>query len=222
MPVETFDTPGDSSWEVPADITSVIVELWGKGGNGATSVGGDNGGGGGGGAYSKKTFVVAPMNTYNYHVSDGTNSGSWFSDASEQFAADGTSASSIDGGAGGDSGSCIGDIVRSGGNGATGNSSPSPDFGGGGGGSATASAVGGNGGTPTAGTGQGNGGAGGSGGDGSNGTIPGGGGGGAGGFDGFTGGTGATGRVKLTYGVVEASGPLFRYGIFEGAVFAAG
>ena len=76
---ETFDTPGTTTWTVPAGVTIITVEAWGGGGagGGSTNAGfltGRGGGGGGGGAYASSTLTVTPGNTLTIVVA-GTASG---------------------------------------------------------------------------------------------------------------------------------------------------
>jgi hypothetical protein len=70
-------TAGTYSWEVPAGITSVIVELWGAGGGGATSNTGNfgiNGCGGSAGGYGKGSVIVVPGQSYPVTVGTGGTS----------------------------------------------------------------------------------------------------------------------------------------------------
>ncbi|SFU30672.1 hypothetical protein SAMN05216480_101591 [Pustulibacterium marinum] len=55
---ETFNTPGNSTFEVPCGVTSITIEAWGAGGAGGGSSNNNAGGGagGGGGAYVRRTF----------------------------------------------------------------------------------------------------------------------------------------------------------------------
>ena len=76
---ETFDTPGTTTWTVPAGVTSITVEAWGGGGagGGSTNTGGftgRGGAGGGGGAFASSTLTVTPGNTLTIVVA-GTASG---------------------------------------------------------------------------------------------------------------------------------------------------
>lgn len=66
----TYDVAGTQSWQAPAGITSVDVELWGGGGGGGggTSTSTPGGSGGGGGAYAKSTVSVTPGNSYTVVV----------------------------------------------------------------------------------------------------------------------------------------------------------
>ena len=60
---ETFTS--STTWEAPAGVTSVQVEVWGAGGGGGNGADGDKGGGGGGGgAYAIDTAItVTPGNS---------------------------------------------------------------------------------------------------------------------------------------------------------------
>lgn len=69
-------TSGSGNWTAPANVTSVIVEVWGGGGGGGgNTTTSDGGGGGGGGAYSRSTLAVTPGNDYAYSVGAGGNGG---------------------------------------------------------------------------------------------------------------------------------------------------
>ena len=76
--VETFTTPGSSTWTAPTGVTSVQVECWGPGGAGsqgnATNFTG-RGGGGGGGYAKRNALAVTPGNVYNYTVGGGGTDG---------------------------------------------------------------------------------------------------------------------------------------------------
>lgn len=208
--VETFDTPGASSWQAPSS-TSVYVEVWGAGGGGGPGDGfGNAGAGAGGGAYSSDSYDVTEDSSYDYTVGAGGTGGteispvgvtggdSWWGTSSTIMAKGGVGGTGdVTAGTGGAAASGFGSTKRSGGNGALGASGD----GGGGGGSATSNANGGNASGNTGGTGQGAGGNGGSGSgdEGDNGSAPGGGGGGGAGTGVSGGGNGAAGRVRLTY-----------------------
>ena len=71
-------TSGSGSWQVPAGVTSVTVELWGGGGGGgakAVSAQAGRGGGGGGGGYSRATLTVTPGSFIAYSVGAGGSGG---------------------------------------------------------------------------------------------------------------------------------------------------
>jgi hypothetical protein len=218
MTVDTYTS--SNTWLCPTNVTSVQAECWGGGAGGRNSGAGD---GGGGGAYAKKlTINVTPGNTYTVTVGTGGASNaagndSWFSSSSTVLAKGAASKT------GGQSGSCIGDTVYSGGNGGT------QAISGAGGGSSAGTAATGNNGSDgdskgqtggtgaTAPSGGGNGGSGGADGeDGTAGSQPGGGGGGNG-QGGTNGGAGAAGKVVLTYTTGGSSVPtgaffaLFRF-----------
>lgn len=144
---------GTATWVAPAGVTSVQVETWGAGGNGARRSTNGAGGGGGGGAYSLRSLTVVPGNTYYINVGAGGNGSnstvvnggdSWFSATNVVGGAlvlskGGNSVGdSPVGGTGGNYADGIGDIRRSGGSGA--NSSGSNA--GGGGSSAGSGAIG--------------------------------------------------------------------------------
>lgn len=60
-----FPAPGVINWDVPADVTELLIEAWGAGGGGAA------GGGGGAGGYSKAIFLVVPGETLVLTVGAG-------------------------------------------------------------------------------------------------------------------------------------------------------
>jgi len=180
---------GSGTWQAPAGVTTVQVEVWGAGGNG---YGSGNGGGGGGGAYVvKNSYSVTPGNSYSYNVASGGAGSagySYFVDASTVSAQSGANASSGVGAAGGSS--YTGDSGGAGGDGGTGGTSY-PDYWGGDGGSAYNGGTGGAGGWYYDGDGSGN--------DGQSGAAPGGGGGGAEDHWSSTPGYGANGRVLVSW-----------------------
>lgn len=71
----TDNSPGGTeTWTVPANVTSITVELWGGGAGGGT--GGSSAlGGGGGGAYTRAVIAVTPNSTINYIIGTGGNTG---------------------------------------------------------------------------------------------------------------------------------------------------
>lgn len=212
-----FGLAGTVSWTVPTGFNSLDVECWGGGGGGG-AVSANGGGGGGGGAYAKKAGIsVTAGNSYNIVVGasgivESAGGDSYFDAGAAVLAKGGGAAVNNTAGSGGSSGSCVGDVVYSGGDGGDGNTTG--DASGGGGGAAGPHGAGGNAtdasaNTPTAGaTGDnGSGGAGGAAGSasaGGNGTddINGGGGGGGGdngqrgGFGGWPGGGGGGGETN--------------------------
>lgn len=226
-----YTTPGDYSWTAPPDVTSVLVECWGSGGNGASHHAfGNGGGGGGGGAYGRSTLTVTPGNSYAVHVDSSTATNSEPSTTSfgggTIYAESGNAGvdNAAVGALGGQAANSLGDFVRSGGAGGVG--LLSDVVGGGGGGAAGPSGNGGNassyhGGDSSA-AGGGNGGNGEGPGPGyaspTPGTAPGGGGGGDNGE--FAGQAGAGGKVLLTFSVSAldlhlSSGEVFvnRFGV---------
>lgn len=213
----TYTTNG--SWQAPAGVTSVIVELWGGGGGGGDGGGShnDGGGGGAGGQYSKKVVTVTSGNFYSYTIgsagsagvdTNGGPGGDSTFDTNVVVAKGGAGGLSYDNGQTGALGSTtngVGDIVYAGGNGADGTLS----YSGGGGGGAGSTGTGNSANADTAGTAKTeNGGAGGNGstarsGNGSAGNTYGGGGG-AGTRNG-SGAAGAPGYIRLTYTVANTS-----------------
>ena len=61
---------GSGNWIVPPGVTQICVEIWGAGGDGASSPGTQNSGGGGG--YGYQCFTVKPMNNYTITVGGGS------------------------------------------------------------------------------------------------------------------------------------------------------
>lgn len=72
----TTNTPGNGSWTVPCDVTSITVQAWGAGGAGGAADNNPNGGsGGGGGGYTSYTVAVTPGQVITYTVGNGGNGG---------------------------------------------------------------------------------------------------------------------------------------------------
>lgn len=109
-------TPGTYSFTVPADIDSVLLEIWGGGGGGGGSTGAPSGGRAGGGAgYIWALISVAPAQVISYTVgaggagganangNDGGNStfGSYLISGGGQGGQDGASGFGTTGGTGG-------------------------------------------------------------------------------------------------------------------------
>lgn len=249
MTTVTLTTSSSSPWTAPAGVTSVDVQCWGPGGNGANGVTNSHaGGGGGGGEYAENTAVaVTPGSNYTFTVGGGgSGTASVFTgDAVSVTAHAGASGSGTSGGSGG-SGSTA-PVHTSGGGGGSGSSGTGNRGGGGGGGSGGASTGGGSGGNGStvsagsagsAGTGSP---AGAAGGAGSNPTVasaaagssPGGaGGGGRSGTSAFSGGaSGADGQIILTYtastshsgtAALSGTGTLTATGAFGGSAALSG
>jgi hypothetical protein len=59
-----YSTPGAFTFQVPLNVTSITVEVWGGGGAGAAGAGNTGGGGGGGGGYARTTLTVPECETY--------------------------------------------------------------------------------------------------------------------------------------------------------------
>lgn len=215
----TYTSPGSHSFEVPAGITELTVEVWGAGGSGggAEDFANRAGGGGGGGGYAKGVISVIPGEFENLFVGDGGSYNgsegeigetSYFRDAGTLRATGGGAGETAKGlgsnagGLGGLGSGSAATVTFLGGNGGNGGNL---SVGGGGGGSARSTSNGDDGTDGNdgglGGLGSGNGGDGGSAGlDGSNGNDPGGGGGGAGGQgDGLLSGRGGIGQVKVCY-----------------------
>lgn len=208
---QTFTASG--SWTAPADVTSVIVEVWGGGGAGGGR-GNTTGtsGGGGGGAFASATIQVTPGNNYAYTVgaavaggagngSDG-NLSQWATGTEVRAASGKGGLGTTTGGLGGLVADSIGTVRFKGGDGANGGTTS-----GGGGGGAGTTGAGGNATAGTAGTGTtvggGTGGTGVTNANGNPGVAAGGGGSGARRTSGNrSGGGGAAGQIRITYAVV--------------------
>ena len=80
---EVFNTAGSFPFDVPAGVTSLIVEMWGAGGGGGGSLGYQisfslrtaAGGGGGGGGYNLVSIPVTPGETLTVEVGAGGDPG---------------------------------------------------------------------------------------------------------------------------------------------------
>jgi len=228
----TITTTGAGTWTVPANVTSVTVEVWGAGGaGGGNRTTSDGGGGGGGGGYSLGTVGVSFGTNPAYFVGAGGtgvtgatgNAGgqTYFGSAATVQAnggAGGVAPVAGNGGVAGAGGALgVGSTRFAGGNGGTGRNAGTGE--GGPGGSSAGNAANGTSGpttwsTVTAAAAPANGGIGGNGGvSGSSGSAPasgnGGGGGGAGdrtnNGSNRTGGDGADGKIVLTYWANQAT-----------------
>ncbi len=78
--VDSFTTPGTTTWTVPAGVNSIRAQVFGAGGGGAGGSTGScgqfcAGGGGGGGGYVDVTLTVTPGQTYSVLVGTGGNGG---------------------------------------------------------------------------------------------------------------------------------------------------
>ncbi len=71
----TFSTPGNTTWTVPAGVTSVMVKAWGGGGGSGSSGAGLNSGAGGGGGFAQDTVSVTPGQTITVYVGGGGTGG---------------------------------------------------------------------------------------------------------------------------------------------------
>ena len=225
MTTVTLTPASTNPWTAPAGVTSVQVECYGEGGNGATSSHGSfSGGGGGGGEYAKATSVaVTPGSNYTFSIGSGG------SGTNTVFTGDSLTVTAHPGG------NAFGQSAGSGGTGST----NATHFNGGAGasGSGGGSQTGGNGGGAAGPSGAGTTGGGGAGGPalspGSSGTNPGdgGGGGGSGGTINHGGGSGAAGQIVLTYtattshsgtATLSGSGTLSGTGAFAGRATLSG
>jgi uncharacterized repeat protein (TIGR01451 family) len=73
---QSYTTAGNSTWVVPAGVTSVQVEVWGGGGgSGGAGAHFASTGGGSGGSFVEFTVPVTPGNTYNLTVGAGGTAG---------------------------------------------------------------------------------------------------------------------------------------------------
>ncbi|WP_304516826.1 YDG domain-containing protein, partial [Cecembia rubra] len=191
--------PAQTSWTVPAGVTSITVKAWGGGGGGGGSSFNNSGGSGGGsGAYTIKTISIAnpnASNVFTYSVGTGgaggaANGGNGGSGTSSSLSQGGTELLSAGGGSGG-----AGNSGTVGTGGATTGGDSGSSVGGSGSSGGNSGGQGGN--APNGGTG----GAGATNGAGSNGNPPGGGGGGGerDGGNNQQGGAGASGRITITY-----------------------
>lgn len=227
----TWSVVGTYTWTAPANVTEIVVRLWGGGGGGGGTLKNttSKGGGGAGGQYVQKVVSVIPNTTYTVVAGAGgtANVGNGTTGGDSTFAATTAVAKGGGGGQGfpnngkpghlalgglGSTAGGVGDIVYRGGNGSDGTTDAT---GGAGGGGAGTTGDGGNAAGNTAGSGTSlNGGSGGQGlasqGDGNAGNVAGGGGGGgyATSRPNSTGGIGADGRVEITYNQTITFGAL--------------
>ena len=205
------DWSGPGTFDVPAGVTRVTVEVWGAGGDGSPTPGpgGQGSGGGGGGGWARSVLDVGACSSYAFQVGSaggGSEVGAtWFrGDGPEVRATGGQNGAGRDGGAGGTG---VGENTASGGVGGNGagnggggggasagpwgNGSPGAD------GQAGAGNLGGTGGVANLDAGSG--GAGGDSGQmGMDGDAPGGGGGGTG-RNGSPAGVGGHGRIRISW-----------------------
>ncbi|MCA1807795.1 MAG: hypothetical protein LC687_08120, partial [Actinobacteria bacterium] len=87
--VSTFTTSGTDTWDVPAGVTSVSVELWGAGGGGGGGSSSSSGGAGGGGGYTAATIPVTPAETITIEVGGSGGAGDRSSGGSGTLSGDG-------------------------------------------------------------------------------------------------------------------------------------
>jgi uncharacterized repeat protein (TIGR01451 family) len=153
-PATTMVYSADSSFVVPAGVTSITAKAWGAGGGGGG--GGSNpGAAGGGGAFAQATLSVTPGETISIEVGSGGDEGN-------------PAGNAADGGGGGGSSALLRSgtnlVVAAGGGGGGGGDNSNPGAGAGGaggaatglvGGDASANTTGGGGGTQVAGGGAG-------------------------------------------------------------------
>lgn len=76
-------TTGSSTFQVPAGVTSITVEMWGGGGGGGGGGSTGGGGNGGGGGYATTTLSVTPLETLNTYVGAGGGAGTGRSDSGD-------------------------------------------------------------------------------------------------------------------------------------------
>jgi N-acetylneuraminic acid mutarotase len=74
----TYSSPGTTTYDVPAGVTSVTVKTWGAGGGGGGASPDRIGGNGGGGGYSTATFTVTPSETLSVRVGGGGGGGTGY------------------------------------------------------------------------------------------------------------------------------------------------
>lgn len=96
-----FSGTGASTWTVPPDVTSILVEVWGAGGGGAAGTygvptfplgaQGQGGGGGGGGQYSLSVIPVSSLQTLLLNVGSGGAAGSGIAPIINYYGKNGTS-----------------------------------------------------------------------------------------------------------------------------------
>ncbi|MBD3582740.1 choice-of-anchor D domain-containing protein [Flavobacterium selenitireducens] len=209
---QTFSTPGNDSFTVPAGVTSVTIQAWGAGGHGGSRTSNGRTGGGGGGAFAGGPVSVTPGQVINLYVGRGSDDDaagedSWFLNTSTIRAKGGASApnNGSTGGNGGSSAASVGTNKFSGGDGAN----SAAGYAGGGGSSASNAQNGIDATNATGANAPGNGGDGGNGrtsaGNGTSGTFPGGGGGGSwrSNSPNRTGGNGANGYIIVSYVVPD-------------------
>ncbi|MGA2501665.1 MAG: hypothetical protein ABSH20_28325, partial [Tepidisphaeraceae bacterium] len=205
MTTQILSSPGTYYWTPATGVTSVQVEAWGPGGNGANAAYFTAGGGGGGGAYAMKiSATVTPGQPYTIVVgAAGSTTKTTFAGniVVADYGVNGAQATGYYVGLGGPGGQALNSVgdsdpnsVRSGGNGGN---APGAPFGGSGG----AGANGGPGGYGGGFSPDGNG---------TPGAAPGGGGGGAASGAAYAGGAGANGQLVLTIagpaGTITGSG----------------
>lgn len=66
-----FNSPGTTTWTVPANVYNISVEAWGAGGGGSKGYSNLKGTGGGGGAYASGTLAVTPGSVVTITVGNG-------------------------------------------------------------------------------------------------------------------------------------------------------
>ncbi len=120
---QTKTFTSSTTWNVPANVSSVTIECWGGGGKGsdipAISITG--GGGGGGGAYAKSTVNVTPGESLTITVGEQGGTSQVVGHGSTLVkAVGGSNGSNTTGGKGGQASACIGSVKYSGGDGGDG------------------------------------------------------------------------------------------------------
>jgi hypothetical protein len=140
--IHEYDETDDGTYLlVPSWATQAVIECWGAGGNGANGAASSGGGGGGGGGYSKATVTVANGDHLNLTIGSTDDAKNTYVTRVSVYlcrANRGATPTGATGGAGGGTGTAVGDVKYAGGNGASG----SGTTGGGGGSSAGPSSAG--------------------------------------------------------------------------------
>lgn len=154
--VDTFSTPGYTTFTVPTGVNSLKIACWGGGGNGFDGTTAGGGAGGGGGAFASSTVAVSPSDVIRLFIgSAGSGSGGHGATSTASTtvptllvgADGGRGATSVTTGTGrgGLASISTGDVSNNGGSGGIGVDSGTQDLGGGGGGAGGPNGAGGDG-----------------------------------------------------------------------------